>query len=48
MPTGSDGYTIGYTIPPWPEGTDMFARMHHRRPLNIGVIAGDLWMAHDR
>lgn len=25
-----------------------FHEFHHRRPKNVGVIAGDLWMAHDR
>lgn len=25
-----------------------FSDIHQRRPINVGVIAGELWSAHDR
>jgi hypothetical protein len=46
----SNGYTNGYTSLLGRKDTKImqFKHVFHRRPINVGVIAGDLWQAHSR
>lgn len=49
MQKHGNGYTNGYTNLGRKEANQMqFHHTFHRRPINVGVIAGDLWQAHSR